>query len=66
MMITPAELAALCEVMKAHRVLVLKHDGLEIHVSIAAVAVAPAKPVPRPNEDDLLYAATEGMPDETA
>jgi len=68
-MLTPAELREYVAVMRESGILQLKADGLEITLDPRTNSSAPrdADRGPRLMKDDyndLLFAATEGMPDE--
>lgn len=63
-MVTPAELAHYIQVMRENNVLAFKHEGLEIALGPASAPSGKEKAPIKFSADQLLFAATEGLPEE--
>ena len=61
---TPEDLERYIQVMRANGVLAFKHEGLEIALGPASVPAGKERVPVRLSADQLLFAATEGLPDE--
>ena len=65
-MLSPQELAEYARVMRENGIVSFKHDGNEIVIIPHYVAPGEQKPLPEQrvySDEELRFAATEGLPD---